>query len=274
VVAGPVLGEHLLGLSLGGHDHEPLPVAQRGLHGVGEALADPRLGHQAVHHRVDRVLLLLVETDLLVEGEHDPVHAHPRESRLPHRLQHVLVLALPLLHQGGEDEELGARGQVRDLVDDLLRGLLRDRPAAAVAGEAAHPRPEDAQVVVDLRDGAHGGARVAARRLLLDGDRGGETADGVVDRLVHLPEELPRVGGEALDVATLPFRVEGVEGEGGLPGAGDPGEDHELLLGDLDGDVLEVVLAGSRDDDAIEFHRGPSASVLGGRPGARAKGRC
>ena len=65
--------------------------------------------------------------------------------------------------------------------DDLLRGLLRDRPAAVVAGEPAHPRPEHAQVVVDLGDGAHGGARVAAGRLLLDGDGGGQAADGVVD---------------------------------------------------------------------------------------------
>ena len=35
-------------------------------------------------------------------------------------------------------------------------------------------------------------------------------------RLLHHLEELARVGGQALDVAALPFRVDGVEGEARL----------------------------------------------------------
>src|SRR5207249_272533 len=73
---------------------------------------------------------------------------------------------------------------------------------------------------------AHRRARVRARRLLLDGDRGGQAADGVVEGLVHLPEELPRVRVEALDVAALTLRVEGVEGERRLARTRDPGQDQ------------------------------------------------
>ena len=57
-------------------------------------------------------------------------------------------------------------------------------------------------------------------RLLLDGDGRRQAADDVVVRLLHLPEELAGVGGEALDVAALPLGVEGVEGQRAL--AADP----------------------------------------------------
>jgi hypothetical protein len=254
VVAGPVLGEGHLRLAFGGHDQGALAVAQSQLHGVVEALALAGLGDQPVHHRVDRVLLLLVEPDVVVERQHDPVHPHPREARLAHRVEHVPMLALALLDQGGQDQELGARRQLLDLVDDLLRRLLGHRAAAVVAGEPPDPGPQHAQVVVDLGDRAHRGAGVAARRLLLDRDRGREPADRVVEGLVHLPQELAGVGIQALDVAALPLGVEGVEGQARFSRARDPGQDHQLLLGDLDRDVLEVVLPGAGNDDPIEFH--------------------
>ena len=208
------------------------------------------------------MLLLLVELDrVVVEREHDAVDAHAREARLAHLLDHVAVLALPLLHERRQHQELRALRELHHLVDDLLRRLLRDRPAAAVAGEPAHARPQHAQVVVDLGDGADRRARVGARGLLLDRDRGREALDRVVERLLHLPEELAGVGRQALDVAALALGVERVEGERRLAGARDAGHDHERLLRDRDRDVLEVVLARSGDDDAVGLHGLTSAAA-------------
>ena len=68
-------------------------------------------------------------------------------------------------------------------------------------------------------------------------------------RLVHLLEELARVGRERLDVAALALGVERVEGERGLARAGEPGDHHELVARDVEVDVLEVVLAGTADRD-------------------------
>jgi hypothetical protein len=44
--------------------------------------------------------------------------------------------------------------------------------------------------------------------------------------------------------------VEGVEGEGGLAGAGQAGQDDQLVLREGEGDVPEVVEAGAGDADA------------------------
>lgn len=51
-------------------------------------------------------------------------------------------------------------------------------------------------------------------------DTAGESLDEVYVGLVDLSEEHTRVGGQRLNVAALTFREDGVEGEGGLTGAG------------------------------------------------------
>ena len=48
-----------------------------------------------------------------------------------------------------------------------------------------HPGPEQAEIVIDLGDGAHGGAGILAGGLLVDGDGGGEAVD-VVLSLIHI----------------------------------------------------------------------------------------
>ncbi len=105
-------------------------------------------------------------------------------------------------------------GQGHDRVGDLLHGLGRDLPAALVAIGFADAREEQTQVVVHLGYGADGGAGVLARGLLFDGDGWRKAVDGVHIGLVHLAEELARVGREALDVPALTLGVDGIEGEG------------------------------------------------------------
>ena len=141
----------------------------------------------------------------------------------------------------------GLRGS--DAFDDLLRGLAGDGAVAVGAVGLADGGPEQAEIVVDLGDGADGGAGGAGGGLLLDGDGGREAVDGVDVGALHLVEELAGVGGEGFDVASLTLGIDGVEGERGLAGAGEAGDDGEGVAGDGDGDVLEVVLAGTAHGD-------------------------
>jgi hypothetical protein len=72
---------------------------------------------------------------------------------------------------------------------------------------------QQAEVVVDLGDGAHRGARVGAGGLLFDRDRGRQALDQIDVGLLDLVQELPRVRGQRLHVAALSLRVDRVEGE-------------------------------------------------------------
>jgi hypothetical protein len=166
----------------------------------------------------------LERVDLAVDLDAD-------EAAAAQLLEEVLVLALAVGDDGGEQDQAGVLGVVEELLDDLLRGGGADRLAALGAVLDADAGVEDTQVVVDLGDGADGGARVVGGALLLDGDGGREAAQVLDLGALELAEELARVGGEALDVAALALGVEGVEGEAGLARAADAGEDDELALG-------------------------------------------
>ena len=236
------------------------PVGERHgrLHRVGQALARVRLHHQAVDDDRDVVLELLVEDDLLLEQADLAVHLHAREALGAQLLQLLAVLPLAAADDRRQHHEARPLRHAHDLVDDLLGRLGGDRPPAVEAVRLADARPQEAQVVVDLGDRAHRGARVARGGLLVDRDGRRQPLDGVHVRLVHLPQELARVGAQRLDVAPLPLGVDRVEGQGGLARARQAGDDHERVARHGDRDVLEVVLAGAGHDDLVLTGHKPS----------------
>ena len=111
-------------------------------------------------------------------------------------------------------------------------------------------------MVVVLCYRSYRGSGVLARCLLFNGDGRGEALDGIYIGLVQLLQELAGIGREGLYVTALAFGVEGVKGEGGFAGPADARDDDELVPGDLDGDVLQVVFSGAFDDDVTLNHRG------------------
>jgi hypothetical protein len=88
-------------------------------------------------------------------------------------------------------------------------------------------------------------------RLLIDGHGRRQSFDVLHLGLLHPPQELPSVAGEALQEAPLPLLVERVVGEAGLAGAGYAGEGDQCVTGDLQVQPLEVVLPGPPDNDLV-----------------------
>ena len=121
----------------------------------------------------------------------------------------------------------------------------------------AHGGVDHAEVVVNLRDGADGGARGARGGFLLDGDRGGKALDHVDFGAFHLIEKLARVGGERLHVTALAFGVDGVEGQRRFARTGEAGDDRKGVPGNFDADVFEVVLARAPDYQFGQAHETP-----------------
>ena len=107
---------------------------------------------------------------------------------------------------------------------------------------------------MDLGHGTHGGTGIPAGGLLVDGDGRREAFDQVHFRFVHLAQELPRIGGQTFYVFSLALCIDGVKGQGGLSGAGQPRQHHHLVPGDVHIDVLQIVSPGAPDDYLIVFH--------------------
>ncbi len=151
--------------------------------------------------------------------------------------------------------------EIKNVADNLIGRLARDGLAAARAVRRAHRAPQQAQVVVDFRDGADGRARRARGCLLPNGNRRRETLDGVDVGALHLVEKLPGVSRKRLEVAALALGVDGVERQAAFTRAGQPGDDRHPFAGQLHGDVLEVMLAGTTNaDDLLHGAHGCGAS--------------
>ena len=248
----------VLRVVVAGHDLDlghALGEAQRGLERVGEPALDAGAAHEPVDDHLDGVVLVAGQPLAACRAEVDELAVDPGagEALLRELLEQALVLALAAAHDRREHLEARALLELEHAVDDLLRRLAGDDPAAVRAVRHADAGVEQAQVVVDLGDGADGRARVARRRLLVDGDRRRQALDEVDVGLVHLPEELAGVGGERLDVAALALGVDRVERERRLARAREPGEDDELVARQLEVDVAEVVLPRALHDDRVRI---------------------
>ena len=225
------------------------------LHGLGDAPEAVLAHHDAVDHHLDAVAVLLLEANLLVaELAHLAVDAHAGEALAAQILEELGVLALAIKDHRCQDQGTASLCALEDLVGHLVGGLARDGASALGAVRGADAREEQAQIVVDLGDGAHGGAGVSARGLLVDGDRRREAVDAVQVRLVHLSQELARIAGEAFHVAALALGVNGVKREARLSRAGKARDDDELVAWYVNVHVGEVVLARAADDDCVLGH--------------------
>ena len=212
-------------------DERAFAQRQRLLDGLRQARANVRLVLEAVDDDLDVVLDAAVELQVVGEPDDLAIDAGADEAALEHVGEQVLVFALLAADDRGQDQEARAFRQGQDAGDDLLARLGGDGSAALRTVALADAGVEDAQIIVDLGDGADGGARIAAGRLLLDAD-GRRQAGEVIDvGLADVAQELAGVAGQRFDVAALAFGVEGIEGERALAGAADAGEDDRGRCG-------------------------------------------
>ena len=251
VDAREALGEPERLLTLDGDEEAALADLQRELDAVGETALHAVLEDDAIDDDVEIVGLRAIELEGVAEVDHRAVDACPDEAVAPQALELQLELAFAGTGDGREDAEARALGEREDAVDDLLDRLRLDSLAAVGAVRDADAREEKPQVVGDLGDRADGGARGLREGTLLDGDGGREAVDALDVGLGELLEELPRVGAERLDVAALPLGVDGVERERGLPRTARSSEHDQLPARERHAHVLQVVLPGADDDQAI-----------------------
>ena len=247
----PVTWSARSGLSASSATARPSAIFSAVSSEFGEPRGDVGAHDHAVDDDVDVVLQLLVEGRGLGDLEKLSVDLGALKALLQELGEVFSVFALAAAHDRGEQVEPRAFGERQDAVDHLGDRLALDRQAGRRRVGDADAREEQAHVVVDFRHRADGGARVARRGLLLDGDRRREPVDLVDVGLLHHLQELPGVGGERLDVAALALGVDRVEGERGFARARQPGHHDQAVARQVDVDVLEIVLARPADGDEL-----------------------
>ena len=177
------------------------------------------------------------------------VHEQAGEALFERPFGDFGVVAFAAADDGGEQAD-GAFFQVaEDGVFDGGDGLFLDGHLAVRAVEGAEFRIEQADEVPEFGDGGDGGFAAALGNALLDGDGGREALQAVDLGFLQLLGELAGVGGHRIEEAPLALGEEDVEGEGGLAGTREAGDDDELVARDVERDVLEVMVAGAAEGD-------------------------
>ena len=108
---------------------------------------------------------------------------------------------------------------------------------------------QQAQVVMNFGDCAHSGAWVVAGGFLLNRDGGRETFNQIDIGLVHQLQKLTRVGRQTFDITALTFGIQGVKGQAGFARTAQARNDHQLVAGNVQVNVFEVVGASTAHTD-------------------------
>ena len=140
---------------------------QRRLHRLGEALLSRRLDCNPINDDVDVVLALLIQRWHLSKPMNVSIHPYSGEAIGRQLSEQLDVLAFASTNHRGEDLKLSTLVERHEAVDNLLRGLTADELAAHRAVGLTDAGPEQAQIIMNLCDGANGRARVAGRGLCL-----------------------------------------------------------------------------------------------------------
>ncbi len=255
--------------------HRLLDPGDHALEGEVDAL-DLDLGRGRVEHRVE--LLGGERRDGLVHGQAHALEqpAVPAVHRVPRHREGALAQRLGVVVErravdvADVPHALAARAHAAEVDGGLDHGLLD--PAALVGGHhaarraggdveregrgradvrCAEPAEQDAQHRVGVGGGADRGARVGPHPLLVDDDRGRQALEVVDVGARQVRHEALHEGAVGLVDHPLRLGGDGREHQGALARPGHPGEHGEAPLGQLDADVLQVVLAGPLDADQV-----------------------
>ena len=153
---GLVGGGRIGGVEIG----EAFGKFQRRFKAVGEARLDAVADGDAVDDDLDVMLVFLVERRRGVDVVEFAVDADAGEAGLLPFGQLLAILALAAANDGGEEIVARAFGQGHDPVDHLADLLRLDRQAGGGRIGYPDPRPQQAHIIVDLRHGGDGRARV------------------------------------------------------------------------------------------------------------------
>src|SRR5688572_8860923 len=149
------------------------------------------------------MLLVAVKVDLIVEAVHIAIHPGTGKASFANLFKDRLISPLACAYQRREDKQASTIGKLFDLIHDLLRRLFHHLTSANWTVRDASAREQKPHVVIDLGNGTHCRTGIMRRRFLVNGYSGGETIYIVHVGLVHLPDELARVGGKRFHVAPL-----------------------------------------------------------------------
>src|SRR5207245_8788355 len=153
----------------------------------------------------------------------------PRIAETARAGDNFFVKALSAAYHGTQDHDFFAAVGAGDAIENLASRQRANLPSALDAVLFSDFGIKQTQIVIDLRDGRHGGILAALTQPLFDGDGRGNAGKQIHVRPRPHLEELPRVSGQAVDVTPLSLCVDDVEGQGWFTGAAQTSDERVAM---------------------------------------------
>ena len=180
---GQVFAEQMIdGMPAVGHilrNHTAIAQFKRGFNRIGQArfkgagIIGLHIFSAANDEAVDDDFNIMdditIQFDVFIQVADSPVHPHPRKALLADVLQDFDMIAFFAMNNGRQDLNAAVGRHILHLVDNLLGALGRYPFAANRAVRHTHAGIQQTQIIINLGDGADGGARVVTDAFLIDG---------------------------------------------------------------------------------------------------------
>ena len=159
------------------------------------------------------MVLIAVHLHALGNLHHFAIHAYGQVALFAHALKEFAIVALTVSHHRSQEQYFPSRIVTLNHFQHVLLGIFHHRFASHIAVGLAGACIEQSQVVVNLGSRTHRRARILVGSLLFDTDHRRQTRNLVNIGSFHAPQEVAGIGRERLDIASLTFGEDGVEGQ-------------------------------------------------------------
>ncbi len=157
------------------------------------------------------MLLILIQPDVIRQFPNRAIDPGPEIAILADFFQHFLMLAFSPSNDRRQQSQSRSFSLCHERVHHLLHGLLGDWFAAVRAMWPTGPGIQQPKIIVYFCNRSHCGSRIATGRFLVNRYRRRQSLDIIHVRLIHLPEKLPGIGRQRLDIPALSLGINSIE---------------------------------------------------------------
>ena len=192
-----------------------------------------------------------------VRDFHDPaIHQKGGETMIPSPAGHIGMVSFAATDKRSKELHRGIHAHGLQLSRHRGKGTFLNCDMAfrtVLGAEFGKKEPEE---LMDLGDGGNRGFSTTSGDALLDGDTGRKALNPIDIGFFKLIDKLPGVRGHAVEKAALSLGKKNVESQGRFTTAAQARDHDQLVTGNIQGDILEIMLARTPDLDGTGGRRG------------------
>ncbi len=184
---------------------------------------------QPINYKFNEMHLVSIDLHVWDNLTDFTIYTDIYKSAFGDTLKQFLIMTLTAFDKRGEKRYAMTIESRLYHVENLTFGIFHHFLTRLIRTRLTGTRIEQTQKIVDLRYSANSRARILIRCLLLNRDDRAKAGNLVNIRALRTSEKLTGIGGESLNIATLPLSINGIKCERRLSATAHACEDNKTI---------------------------------------------